>query len=78
MKQETFLDKICGYINGAYEWLTRMLLTCDGNRCGGSPLIFEEDDEGLFPLRVIDSEGETKIYVYFCPWCGRRLANKGQ
>lgn len=80
MTQETFWDRIQGRISRAYEWLTRMFLSCDGNRCSGFvPALFVENDKGLFPLSILGSErGKEKIYVYYCPWCGRRMAQKGK
>lgn len=67
------------WINYIWEWISRPLLKCDGNSCGGyidPQLLFEQDDEGLIPIiaRHPNDGWETLIYIYYCPWCGRRLS----
>ena len=59
-----------------WDWLSRPFLTCDGNRCGGyikPQFLFKQDDEGLHPIVVKDDGWEYTIYVYYCPWCGRKM-----
>ena len=51
-------------------------LFCDGNSCGGyddEELLFERDEEGLFPITIKHAGYEYEIYIYYCPWCGRNL-----
>jgi hypothetical protein len=75
MKSTTFWDAVRSNLSAVYEWISRMFLTCSGNRCSCfyDP-VFIADDEGLFPLKIlIDGDAELIFYVYFCPWCGRRL-----
>jgi len=76
MKQGTFWDRIRGRISSVYEWFTRPFLSCDGNRCSGGLDLFVADEEGLFPLLVMQGKEVEGIYVYFCPWCGRRMAQE--
>lgn len=63
-----------------WKWLSRLFLSCDGNSCGGyvePQLLFVPDADGLFPVMV--KHGGIKkysIYVYYCPWCGRKLRAK--
>ena len=55
------------------EWFGRMFQTCDGNNCGGytdNDLLFVEDANGLFPIEL---HAGYPIYVYYCPWCGKRM-----
>lgn len=78
MRKGTVWDRVRENISRAYEWLTRMFLRCDGNRCSAGLALFEMDDEGLFPVHVMVNKERELIYVYFCPWCGRPLSKTGQ
>lgn len=63
-----------------WKWLSRLCLSCDGNSCGGyvePQLLFVPDADGLFPVMVKHSGlKKYSIYVYYCPWCGRKLRAK--
>lgn len=59
-------------------WLVKPFTRCGNDGLciflgAGFPERVKVDDEWLWQLVVYDGYGRTPIYLYHCPWCGRKL-----
>lgn len=71
-------NPVLSFISACWEKVTRLFMTCNIDRCYSDDILycdFEDDPKHLY-INVSTLEGIEKLYVYYCPCCGRRLREK--
>ena len=71
MRPPTWIDSIFGFLSNAWEMIGRRIgLPCD---CKAFSEFSKRNTEGEMTMKAVSDYGVETIFVYFCPFCGRRV-----